>query len=127
MTFYNKYVIIYTSLFQNELEEILKYIAFNLNSPYIAKSFYKEITDKLYSLQYFPDRYIKINYKSKVLRKLLIHKYVVIYEINKNTRSSLYSTYIPWISKLFKSIINLYIYINFLIYSHSKILFSILV
>lgn len=42
MTFYNKYVIVYTSLFQNELEKILRYIAFNLDSPNIARSFYKK-------------------------------------------------------------------------------------
>ncbi len=110
MTSYNKYIIIYTSLFQNELEKILKYIAFNLNSPNIAKSFYKEITSKLSSLQCFPERYSKINYKNRFLRKLLIHKYVIIYETNSNTRSSFYSAYIPWISKLFKSIINFYKY-----------------
>ena len=110
MTFYNKYIIIYTSLFQSELERMLKYIAFNLDSPNVAKSFYKEITNKLYSLQYFPERYMKINYKNKLLRKLLVHKYVIIYEINKNTRSSFYSTYIPWISKLFKFIMNFYEY-----------------
>ena len=82
MTFYNKYVIVYTSLFQNELEKILRYIAFNLDSPNIARSFYKKITNKLYSLQHFPERYTKINYKNKSLRKLLVHRYVIINEIN---------------------------------------------
>lgn len=37
-----------------------------------------------------------------------VHRYVIIYEINSNTWSSFYSTYIPWILKLFKSIINFY-------------------
>mgnify|MGYP004532194431 CR=1 FL=1 len=62
MTSYNKYIIIYTSLFQNELEKILKYIAFNLNSPNIAKSFYKEITAN----------YLLYNAFLKDIRKLII-------------------------------------------------------
>lgn len=102
MISYNKkYTIIYTPSFQKEQEQILKYIAFNLNSPKTAKKFYNILLSKIYSLQHFPERYSKIIYKEKVLRKLPIYNYIVIYEVDTSTRICFYSTYFSWKSKLF--------------------------
>lgn len=105
-----KYSLIQTPSFEKELNEILNYISFKLNEPITSKNFYYNLLTKIYSLQYFPERYTKINYKNKVLRKLPIHKYIVIYEVDTNTRTSFYSTYFSWNSKLFKSFIKLYKY-----------------
>lgn len=111
MTFFaKKYLVIQTPSFEKELNQILNYIAFKLNEPITSKKFYNDLLTKIYSLQYFPERYTKINYKNKVLRKLPIHKYIVIYEVDNYTRASFYSTYLSWKSKLFKSFINFYKY-----------------
>lgn len=101
-----KYSLIQTPSFEKELNETLNYISFKLNEPITAKKFYNKLSNKIFSLQCFPERYTKINYKNKVLRKLPIHKYIVIYEVNNHTRSNFYSTYFSWKPKLFKSIIN---------------------
>jgi len=105
-----KYLVIQTPSFEKELNETLNYIAFKLNEPITSKKFYNKLSSKIFSLQFFPERYPKINYKNKVLRKLPIHKYVVIYEVDNYTRTSFCSTYLSWKSKLFKSFIIVYKY-----------------
>ena len=107
MTFYaENYTVIYTSSFEEELDYTVKYIAFKLKEPNIANQFYHIIKSKTNSLHYFPERHVKIIFKNKIYRKLLINKYIVIYEVDNNTRTSLYFTYFSCKSKLFKSIIN---------------------
>lgn len=109
MIYINKYIIKPTSSFENDLQKLYKYIAFNLKEPLTAKKFYSKVIKQIYSLQYYPEKYIKISNcknKSRNLRRLLIDKYVIIYEVNNSTRTSFYSTYISRKSKLFKSIIN---------------------
>ena len=105
-----KYLVLQTLSFKKDLKEVLDYIAFKLNEPITSKKFYDNLLTKIYSLQYFPERYTKINYKNKILRKLPLHKYIVIYEVDHNTRASFYSTYFSWKSKLFKSFIIFYKY-----------------
>lgn len=102
-----KYSIIHTPSFEKELKEIIRYITFNLNEHITSKKFYNNLLTRIYSLQYFPERYSKINHRNKILRKLPIHKYIVIYEVDNHTRASFYSTYFSWKSKLFKSFINI--------------------
>ena len=112
MISYNKkYTIIHTPSFQKEQEKILKYIAFNLDSPKTAKKFYNILSNKIYSLQHFPERYSKIIYKDRILRKLPIYNYIVIYEVNINARLCFYFTYFSWKSKLFQSFIKFFKYL----------------
>lgn len=111
MTFSTKkFSIIQTPSFEKDLNETLNYIAFKLNEPITSKKFYNKLSNKIFSLQYSPERYAKINYKDKVLRKLPLRKYIVIYEVDNNTRTSFSSTYFSWKSKLFKSFIIFYKY-----------------
>lgn len=92
---YVKYTIKPTPLFEKELENIYKYITFKLQAPITANNLYNKVVKDIYSLEQFPERYPKIScYKNRNLRKLLINKYVVIYEVNNNTRTSFYFTYI---------------------------------
>lgn len=94
MTFYvNDYNVIYTSFFQEELEYAVKYIAFKLKEPNIANNFYYLVKSKTDALHFFPERYSKISFGNKVYRKLPINKYIVIYEVDNNTRASFYLTY----------------------------------
>ncbi len=104
MIFINKYTIKPSPTFEKELKRIYKHLAFKLKEPVIAQKFYERVIKEIYSLQYFPERYAKIsNYKNKTrnLRKLLINNYIIIYEVNKDTRPSFYFTYISFKSKLF--------------------------
>lgn len=86
MIYINEYTIKPTPSFEIELENAYRYIAYKLKEPITAKRFYNKVIKEIYSLQYFPERYVKINnYKDKNrnLRKILIDKYVIIYEVNK--------------------------------------------
>ena len=90
----NKYEIIQTHSFEQELDFIYNYIRFNLKEPTTAIRLYDNVIFKILSLQYFPERCPKIpTYKNNNIRKLLINNYIIIYEVNSNTRSSFYSTY----------------------------------
>ena len=96
MIYINKYIIKPSPSFENELQETYLYIKFKLKEPITAKRIYKTVKKEIYSLQYFPERHIKItNYKDKVrnLHRLLIYNYIIIYEVDNNKRRSIYFTY----------------------------------
>lgn len=117
----NKYKITWSPHTKEELNKIYSYISYYLQEPNIANNLLKKILCSISSLEYFPERYLKIyNYKSKSknLHRLLVNKYIIIYEVNNSTRTSFYSTYISRESKLFKSIIIL----KFILIINSKIL-----
>ena len=97
MIFYtDSYNVIYSSSFIEELDYAVKYIALKLKEPDTAKNFYYVVKSKTDSLHYFPERYVKISVKNRTLRKLPINKYIVIYEVDNDSRTSLYSTYFSW-------------------------------
>lgn len=90
----NKYKIIPTPSYKQELALVYNYIFLNLKSPITAKRLHNSIKKKILSLQYFPQRCPKIHfYKNDNIRKLLINDYIIIYEVHIDTRSSFYSTY----------------------------------
>lgn len=93
----DKYKIIVTPDFEEELEKIYYYFKFFLKANKIANTFYQTIIDSIFSLEYFPKRYHKLyNYSKcdKDIRKLIIKKYIIIYEVNEQKRASYHSTYI---------------------------------
>lgn len=94
----NKYSIITTNTFKYELKNIYHYIYYILKEPLLADNFYKTVINEISSLKFMPERYMKILNKNRQrnLRRLPINKYVVIYEINNNTRSSLHLTHLSW-------------------------------
>lgn len=87
-----------TATFKNELEDIIYYIKNKLKEPHLGDNFYKTVISEISSLDYMPERYMKILNKNRKrnLRRLPIDKYVVIYEVDNNTRSSLYLTHLSW-------------------------------
>ena len=87
-----------TTTFKNELEAIIHYIKNKLKEPFLADNFYKTIVSEISSLEYMPERYMKILNKNRKrnLRRLPIDKYVVIYEVDNKTRSSLYLAHLSW-------------------------------
>lgn len=97
MIYLNKYHILLTATFKEELEEIIYYIKYKLKEPLIAKKFYKNVIKEINSLEFMPERYNKIEGiydNAKTLRKILLNNYLIIYEVKNNTRTSLYLTYI---------------------------------
>ena len=96
MTLMNKYKIIWSPKAYDDLKNIHAYITYQLKEKRIANNVIKKILNSISSLNYFPERYIKL-YKSdpklRNWRKLAIDNYIVIYEVEYNTRSSIYFTY----------------------------------
>ena len=82
----NKYNIIWSLESKNELKYILYYFKFNLKETNIANKIYKKILDSIDILEYFPEGYPKLFFNNISYRKLFIYKYVIIYEVNTNTK-----------------------------------------
>ena len=100
----NKFIIFQTADFEEELEKIIYYINKKLKEPNIAEKFYNDVINKILSLSFMPERYMKIKVSKdnhRDIRKLPIKDYLIIYEVNKNTRTSFYFTYFSLYSKLF--------------------------
>lgn len=96
------YEIKQTPSFEIELQNIYRYLCFTLQEPNTAEHFLKTVIDKIYSLQYFPERCSQVsNFRNRNLRKLYINNYLVIYEVKKEIRSSFHSTYFSLFSRLF--------------------------
>lgn len=88
-----KYKIIWSPPFKRDLDNILNYLSFNLKEPRISKKFYTKVVNNLYTLQYFPEGYPSFILNNKTYKKLFVNKYIIIYQINKNTRTGFCSTY----------------------------------
>ena len=94
MVLINKYMVRPTASFKAEFKNIINYIKINLKEPLIAQRFYKKVIEKISSLSFMPERYMKVDISNnKNIRKLCIKDYLIIYEVNKNTRTSFCFTY----------------------------------
>lgn len=96
MVLINKFTVRPSASFKQELKDIIHYIRVRLKEPLIAKKFYDNVINKISSLSFMPERYMKIyttKDKSRNIRKLPVKDYLIIYEVNKNTRTSFYFTY----------------------------------
>lgn len=91
-----KYRIIWSPKSIQDLNNIYFYICYNLTKPQIAKNITKIILNSINTLSYLPERYVKIHNIStnKNIRKLIIHNYIVIYEVDKDKRSSIHFAYL---------------------------------
>ncbi len=96
MTSNREYTIFITASFKNEMRDIIYYLKYKLKEPLIADKFYNKVIEEISLLNYMPALHpkVQIKYEKRKLRKLLISNYVVVYEVNSNTRSSFYFTYI---------------------------------
>lgn len=92
-----KYKVIYTSLFLNDLDNIIDYIIYKLNNPISANNLLDEIEKEIFSRANNPDSYEK--YKSAKKRKniyyrIYVKNYTIFYVVKNNTmeiRRILYS------------------------------------
>ena len=68
------------------LLNIIHYIKTSLNQPQSAIFLYNRILRKISTLKFMRERYVRINNSNKNLRKVIIDKYIIIYETNNFTR-----------------------------------------
>ena len=82
----NKYKVILSSQFNKELNYILSYLYYNLKISKVAENLYTKIFKRLATLEYLPEICSKLYYNNYKYRKLLINKYIIIYEVNIKTK-----------------------------------------
>lgn len=99
-----KYKVVWLNSFKHELSQVYYYLSQILKEPSTANKFHKKVYKILSTLSYFPERSPEISF-DKNIRKISIDKYIILYTINHDTRTSLHFTYFSWKSKLFKQII----------------------
>lgn len=86
-----------TDTFKREFQNIIYYIKYQLKQSMLANKSYNDVLTKILTLKFMLNRYVKLldhDGKVKKLRKMYISNYLIIYEVNNDTRSSLYFTYI---------------------------------
>ena len=82
------YEIKQTKQFELELRNIYNYLLFHFQEPITAEKNLRNIIEKVYSLQYYPERFPRIttyNHDNYNLRKLSVKNYIVIYQVNNDT------------------------------------------
>ncbi len=86
----------FTEQYIEELTEIYEYIANNLKENSIAKKLLNEVNDKVLSLEYNPEIYMKIGNTDKLKRnyhRIVIKNYVVLYTVDQENKK-VYATHI---------------------------------
>jgi hypothetical protein len=89
MEYIKKYNINWSPNFQKELGNIYSYINNVLNEHTTAVKLYDTIITEIYSLHYFTEKFPKIynfKFKNRNLRKFIIKKFIIIYEVDKQKR-----------------------------------------
>ena len=94
----NNYTLKFTSTFKSDLKNTYYYISSYLQEPNIANNLYNKIMFKILALQYFPKRYPKLlnpnSNKIYNIRKLPVDKYIILYNVDSDTRSSFFTSYL---------------------------------
>jgi len=91
-----KYRIIWSPEAKEELDNIHFYIEHYIKEKNLADNIIRKLLTTISNLNYLPEKFEKIQIfknKTKNVRKMIVNNYVVIYEIQKDTRSSIYFTY----------------------------------
>ena len=79
-----------TNQFLEELNEILYFFP---NSYLYKRKLYYEVRNIVSTLTIFPERYAKLNDKEKDIRKLIINKFIIIYNVD-NINNQVYILHI---------------------------------
>ena len=91
-----KYRIIWSPEAKEELDNIHFYIEHYIKEKNLADNIIRKLLTTISNLNYLPEKFEKIQIfknKTKNVRKMIVNNYVVIYEIQKDTRSTIYFTY----------------------------------
>ena len=90
------YKIIWSPKARNDLQNIHFYIEYYFKEKSTANKIVNRILNSISNLSYLPEKYVKIQDwedKSKNVRKMKVNNYIIIYEVDKEKRPSLYFTY----------------------------------
>ena len=90
------YKIIWSPKARNDLQNIHFYIEYYFKEKSIAKKIVNRILNYISNLSYLPEKYVKLEDwkdKTKNVRKMKVNNYIIIYEVDKEKRTSLYFTY----------------------------------
>lgn len=92
-----KYKIVWSPEAINDLDNIHFYIEHYLKEKSIANEILKKLLNSISNLKYLPEKYVRLkSFKNKNMRRMLVNSYVVIYEIDNDTRTNFHSTYFSW-------------------------------
>ena len=83
MELMKRYKITWSSSFIQELKNICSYLAYDLGNYSSAQKFRNEIYDKIYSLEFYPERFTKLLF-SKNVRKFYVGNCIVLYEVYRD-------------------------------------------
>ncbi len=79
------YKIIITNLANEDLEEIVVYMATNLKVPIAATNFLDEVEHAYSNLLLNPFMYEKIELNNNIYRRAVIKKYIMLYRVDENS------------------------------------------
>ena len=82
--------VVIESTAEQDLVDILSYIAYTLKEPIIAKRIYLSIREKLQSLEHMPCRHAIIDeepYTTMEVRKILVENYIAFYFVNNSDQT----------------------------------------
>ncbi|MFU0469109.1 type II toxin-antitoxin system RelE/ParE family toxin [Gardnerella vaginalis] len=85
-----KYTIIVSQSYHKDLQDIVHYIAHNLDSPITASEFLDNVEATVSSLSTMPYRYRFVNddyLSSKNFRRCFVKKYVIFYKICEENKT----------------------------------------
>lgn len=84
-----KYTIVYSPEAVDDLRNIYAYISYTLLAPDVAKKQVNRIRNKIYSLEFMPEKYVQINWEPwsmRNTRKVPVDNYVVYYIVDNDTK-----------------------------------------
>lgn len=90
------YKIIWSPKARNDLQNIHFYIEYYFKEKNIANKIVNRILNSISKLSYLPEKYVRLEDwkdKTKNVRKMKVNNYIIIYEVDKEKRPSLYFTY----------------------------------
>lgn len=90
-----RYKIIWSPKALRDLDNIHFYIDYCLKEKHIANNIVRKLLNLVESLSYLPEKYEKMKSVPirKNVRRASVKNYAVIYEVDKNTRTSIHFTY----------------------------------
>lgn len=78
------------------MQNIHFYIEYYFKEKNTASKIVNKILNSILSLSYLPEKYVKLeswNDNTKNVRKMKVNNYIIIYEVNKEKRTSIHFTY----------------------------------
>ena len=86
----SKYTVLFSRKFKNQIFNFSDYHQLKNYNNLNIKDLYSKIEDMKLILEIFPKIYPIVKIKDKVVRKIVIGKYIILYQINYNQKEILF-------------------------------------